>query len=248
MLHFLPFFVKITLEVNAVLDSLFEHYDNIVVLDTETTGINHKTDEIIELAAVRATPNGIEDEMDLFIKLSPGRSLPPVITELTGITEQMLTDEGVEKREACERFCQMLSHPRTLLAAFNAQFDFCFLYYFLAPFSKAHMLKNMGLFDIMTVYKDRREYPHKLKNAIEAYGVEAVNSHRAVDDTKAALLVMEAMRLERDDLMRYRNLFGYHPKYGVSGPQISSVRYLPQGYNRTTRLYEDIAPENVSFF
>jgi DNA polymerase-3 subunit epsilon len=43
---------------------------------------------------------------------------------------------------------------------------------------------------------------------------------------------------EMDDLVHYVNLFGYNPKYGVSGSKISSVKYLPQGYERTKRLYE----------
>ena len=36
--------------------ALFSAFDHLVVLDTETSGIAHKTDEIIELAALRAVP------------------------------------------------------------------------------------------------------------------------------------------------------------------------------------------------
>lgn len=50
-----------------------------------------------------------------------------------------------------------------------------------------------------------RDYPHKLNDAITAYGLEdqAVNSHRAVDDARAAAVLLEAMAAERDDLDRY---------------------------------------------
>ena len=64
------------------------------------------------------------------------------------------------------------------------------------------------------------------------------NSHRAIDDVRATVEVLRAMTEERDDLAQYINLFGYSPKYGVSGPRISSVRYLPQGYEPTSPLYE----------
>ena len=46
------------------------------------------------------------------------------------------------------------------------------------------------------------------------------------------------MAWERDDLDRYLNLFGTHPKYGLSGRKIASVTYRPQPYQRTVPLYE----------
>ena len=89
------------------------------------------------------------------------------------------------------------------------------------------------------MYKDRRSYPHKLCNAIEAYGLgdQVVNSHRAVDDVIATVAVMVEMEKERDDLHNYVNLFGYNPKYGIDGKAIGSVTYKPQGYHETGPLY-----------
>lgn len=224
-----------------MLDSLFTRFDRLVVLDTETTGIDCKKDEIIELAAACVGPNGVEDEMDLFVRLSEGRGLPPMITQLTGITPQQLEQEGVEKWEAAAQFAAMISHPNTLLVAYNAQFDLCFLYYFLARLELADALRGVKMLDAMTVYKDRRQYPHKLQNAIDTYGVPTQNTHRAVDDAKAALEVLEAMAREEDDLLEYVNLFGYNPKYGVSGPRISSITYRPQGRFTGEKLYRQAA-------
>ena len=56
-----------------------------------------------------------------------------------------------------------------------------------------------------------------------------------VDATAPAL---EAMAAERDDLTQYIDLFGVHPKYGVSGRKIASVTYCPQPYDRRVPLYE----------
>ena len=102
------------------------------------------------------------------------------------------------------------------------------------------ILQPPRFLDVLTVYRDRRDYPHKLCNAIEAYGLGeyAVNSHRAVDDARATVLLLEAMAAERDDLDRYLDLFGTHPRYGLSGRRISSVTYRPQPYQRTVPLYE----------
>ena len=147
----------------------------------------------------------------------------------------------MEKTDACTAFCDLLGEgERTLLAAYNAQFDLNFLYHFLRPFGQVGILRAPRFLDVLTVYRDRRDYPHKLSDAIAAYGLEdqAVNSHRAVDDARAAAILLDAMAAERDDLDRYIDLFGYSPKYGVSGRRIGSVTYRPQSYQRLHPLYE----------
>ena len=73
-----------------MLDHIFEAYDAVLVLDTETTGISCRKDEIIELAVLKAGQdvNGLceLETMDEFVRLSEGRHLPDKIVELTGIT------------------------------------------------------------------------------------------------------------------------------------------------------------------
>lgn len=220
---------------------LWEQFDRMVVFDTETTGIEFGRDRIIEIGAV-ALENGTEaGGMDLFVRLPEGRRLDPFIVNLTGITEERLEAEGVGDQEAARAFAALLEGAeRPLLVAYNAQFDLNFLYGLLRPWGLAEVLKKPRFLDALTVYRDRRDYPHKLENAIAAYHLEeqAVNSHRAIDDARAAALLLEAMAEERDDLERYIDLFGVHPKYGVSGRKISSVTYRAQPYDRRKPLYE----------
>lgn len=220
-----------------MLESLFDRFDNIIVLDTETTGFSPRTEEIIELAMLHVSPGGLTREYDQFIRLSPGRSIPQKIVELTGITDSMLENEGVSKAEACADLAEMLSLPRPLVVAYNAQFDLGFLYYFLKSFGKAAVLKNVQMLDALTVYRDRRPFPHKLCDAVAAYSLVSQNTHRAIDDTKATYELLCAMDEEEQDLHRYINLFGYNAKYGVSGQRISSVSYRPQGYENKIKLY-----------
>lgn len=220
---------------------LWEQFDRMVVFDTETTGIDYGKDRIIEIGAVSLEGGAENGSMDLFIRLPEGRRLDPFIVNLTGITEERLEAEGVGDREAAGAFAKLLEGAeRPLIAAYNAQFDLNFLYGLLRPWGLAEVLRKPRLLDAMTVYKDRRDYPHKLENAIEAYHLEdkAVNSHRAIDDARAAALLLEEMAAERDDLERYVDLFGVHPKFGVSGRKISSVTYRPQPYDRRKPLYE----------
>ena len=223
-------------------ETLFEKYDRLVLFDTETTGLQFSRDEIIEFAAVvverRDGKPAIVQEYDQLIALSPGGFVPPKITELTGISTQDLQEKGLPKTRVARDVCEMMQ-GNTLLLAYNAHFDLSFLYYFLLRHGDPMVLKGKDKLDLLTVYKDRRSYPHKLSNAIEAYGLsgKVVNSHRAVDDVIATVSVMEEMEKERSDLMNYVNLFGYNPKYGIDGKPIGSVTYKPQPYNPTIPLY-----------
>ena len=226
----------------AEFSGLFEKYDRLVLFDTETTGLDYRRDEVIEFAAVVVEcQNGkavITEEYDQLVALSPGGFVPPKITQLTGISTQDLLEKGLPKTRVCADIARLIQ-GNTLLLAYNAHFDLSFLFYMLMRDGDIAILKGKDKLDLLTVYKDRRCYPHKLCNAIEAYGLsgQVVNSHRAVDDVVATVAVMREMEKERSDLERYVNLFGYHPKFGISGKPIGSVTYKPQGMEPGTPLY-----------
>lgn len=226
----------------ANIGSIQEKYDKFVIFDTETTGLDFARDEIIEFSAVELQVQGdqvvITREYDNLVTLSPGNTVPPEITQLTGISTQDILERGVPKAQVCQDIAQMFS-GNTLLLAYNAHFDLSFLFYLLLRNGDPTILKGKDKLDLLTVYKDRRPFPHKLCNAIEAYGLsgKVVNSHRAIDDVIATVAVMEAMAAEKDDLECYVNLFGYNAKYGISGKPIGSVTYKPQGFQATLPLY-----------
>ena len=227
----------------AQLESLFSKYDRLVLFDTETTGLNYSRDEIIEFAAVvverRNGQIAIIEQYDELISLSPGGFVPPKIQQLTGITDLDLMERGISKTRVCCDIARMIA-GNTLLLAYNAHFDLSFLFYLLLRHGDPTILKGKDKLDLLTVYKDRHSYPHKLCNAIEVYGLsgKVVNSHRAIDDVIATVAVMEAMEQEKDDLECYVNLFGYNPKYGIESKPIGSVSYKPQPYNPKLPLYE----------
>lgn len=223
-------------------ETLFATYDRLVLFDTETTGLLFSRDEIIEFAAVVVEQSDgiptVIQEYDALVALSPGGFVPPKIEQLTGISTQDLREKGLPKTRVAQDIAQMLK-GNTLLLAYNAHFDLSFLYYFLLRHGDPMILKGKDKLDLLTVYKDRRPYPHKLCNAIEAYGLEGrvVNSHRAVDDCLATVAVMEEMEKEKADLERYVNLFGYNPRFGIDGKPIGSVTYKAQPYNSAQPLY-----------
>ena len=223
----------------AGLDGFFEKYDRLVLLDTETTGLQYSRDEIIEFSAVVLEKQGVVREYDQLITLSPGGFIPPKIQQLTGISEMDIRERGIPKTRLCRDIAEMIG-GNTLLLAYNAHFDLSFLYYLLLRDGDPMILKGKDKLDLLTVYRDRRSFPHRLANAIDAYGLsgKVVNSHRAIDDVLATVEVMKAMIAEKDDLMNYVNLFGYLAQYGIDGKPIGSVTYKPQRYDPARPLYE----------
>ena len=61
--------------------------DEIIALDLETTGLNPRTDSILEIGAVRIKNGRVEDTYAAFINI--GKKIPEFIVGLTGITDEM---------------------------------------------------------------------------------------------------------------------------------------------------------------
>ncbi len=202
-----------------------------IYFDTETSGLDCSECKVIELAMLVVEDGEIIEEYDEFIDIE--EKLDPQITNLTGITDDDLAEKGVYEDVVADDLKEKLT-PGTVMIAHNCQFDLSFIYYLLKRHypSQAHeILSNLDWIDTVTVLKDRKEYPHRLVNAVEHYGIDEVNFHRAIDDTKALYDVTQAMIGERDDLEEYLNVFGYNPKYGVSGPRFDFIEYKRQYFN-----------------
>lgn len=214
-----------------------------IYFDTETSGLDCRNCKIIELAML-IDEDGQITEYDEFVDI--GEPLHPKITRITGITNSMLANDG-EKEEIVAQELKDNMTPGTLMIAHNCQFDLLFVYHLLKrhfPDEADEIVSNVDWLDTLSVLKDRKEYPHKLIDAVEHYRLEKVNFHRAIDDTKALYLVTQEMINERDDLYLYINEFGYNPKYGVSGPRFPFIEYKRQPYhNRGLLPPEDILPK-----
>lgn len=223
---------------------IFSEYERLIILDTETSGLDADRHQIIELAFVELKRDEYFKTVrtyDKFIKLyNEGQKLDAKIVELTGITSEMLEENGITRTEVVEEIAEIFSEERTLVFAYNAQFDIHFLANFLKGSDGENCIKAWDYLDILTVYKDRRPYPHKLRNAISAYHLEneVANTHRAIDDVQATLAILKAMIQEKPDVFRYVNLFGFNPKWGISGKRIEKIRYVAQPYNQRKKLYE----------
>ena len=96
---------------------------SIVFLDTETTGLSAESDTIIELGLVRASFSPSAKKLVSIDRIvsayeDPGKPLSPFITELTGITDEMVRGKHIDEQTVADS----LDNAR-LIVAHNASFD-----------------------------------------------------------------------------------------------------------------------------
>ena len=82
-------------------------------------------------------------------------------TNVCGNVSEDYKTENIAGQMKTELLAALLT-PGTMLAAYNAQFDLLFLYAFLQKYGDARLLQDKQKLDLLTVYRDRRAYPHRL--------------------------------------------------------------------------------------
>ena len=218
----------------------------IVYFDTETTGVKPGKDHIIELALLVYDDGELTEEYDEFIQIDG--KLPSKIVELTGITDEMLKDEGVAAKDAAAKIITVLKND-SVWVAHNTQFDLLFIYNLLKEYFDEEdildKLSKVKWLDTLTIFKDRAGYPHRLENMVEHYKLKDVRFHRAIDDARALKECLKELKLERNDIKEYVNLFGYNPKYGVSGEKFQFITYARQPYFNGLKSYRNILPKTI---
>ncbi len=164
--------------------------DEMIAFDIETTGLSNKTCKIIEIGAVKIKDGEIIDRMDIFV--DPECPIPPEITELTSITDEMV--KGAKKeREALEEFLAFAGDR--LLIAHNANFDVGFIRVAAErhgiPFTNS-FLDTVGL----SKYVNPELKKHKLDIIAKHYDLGDFHHHRASDDAETLARIFFVM-LER---------------------------------------------------
>ena len=158
-----------------------------VVFDIETTGISVNHCAMTEIGAVRISGGEIVERYNTFV--NPEMPIPENITELTGITDDMVKDAPKIDR-AIPEFLKFVGGR--LLIAHNANFDTSFIR---AAAEKVGVPFKNPYLD--TVALSRFVNPdlkrHKLDVLAEHYGLGDFNHHRACDDAEMLALIFFKM-------------------------------------------------------
>ncbi len=147
-----------------------------IYYDTETTGVKAGKDRITEIAAY-------DPELDktFCTFVNPGCPIPAEVTQITKITDEMVKDAPPFK-DIIPSFLEFCSGDVVLIAHNNDGFDKLFLE---AEFGWAgiEMPKWHYIDSLKWSRKYRSDLPrHSLQFLREAYGIEANQAHRALDD------------------------------------------------------------------
>ena len=231
---------------SAVLNRIREIKKGVyVVFDIETTGLKPDADKITEIGAVKIVDGQPADTFSQLI--NPEVPIPAGITELTGITDEMVADKPniAAVLPAFLQFCEGAA-----VVAHNADFDTGFIRY---------QAGRLGLpFDnpiLDTLKLSRQLYPqertHKLNVVAERLGVSLENHHRAVDDATATAKIFIKF-MEMTDWKEAAALEAQVVPPAPDAPCIKDRKYhiilLAQNYTGLKNLYRLISKSNLDYF
>lgn len=160
--------------------------NSFICLDLETTGLNPKTDKIIEIGAIRVE-NGIEMQtFETFV--NPGRLVEDRITKLTGIRDEDIKDAPVIE----EILPEFLEFAKDLpLLGHSILFDYSFIKK--AAVNQKLTFEREGVDTLKIARKYLTELPHRsLEYLCGYYGIEH-NPHRALWDVRATIRLHEIL-------------------------------------------------------
>lgn len=178
-----------------------------IVLDLEMTGLSAKTDQIIEIGAIKVCDGKRVDSYACIVNARC--SVPERVVELTGITDEMVRD-GMEKDEAIGGLLDFLEGY--VLVGQNLNFDYGFLKQWAVNHKRPLEAKAC---DTLKIARELlpADQSKKLSSLCEFFGIERQREHRALDDALETWKVFEAlvkMVSERADVDMER-LFTPHP-------------------------------------
>lgn len=227
--------------------------EEIVVFDTETTGLNVFQDDIIEIAAIRIKGGEVVGEpLDLYIETD--KPILPMLGDKENpmyaiYHEKMSAGELLSPSEALQRFLAYVGTSPIL--AHNANYDYNILDNNLQRYCNDTMqAHDIRCFDSLKLIRLLAPSLHsyKLESLLETFQLAGVNSHQAIDDVKATVSLVRLCAEKAREKQAQQAAFIRHPKVKPFTNVLHSnygERYR-EAVNRLYKLSTDHEPALVS--
>ena len=165
---------------------------NIVVIDTETTGVSERKDELTQIAAARLERGEITEWFVTFV--NPGKPIPDEISHLTNIFDTDVADAPTPV-EACEQLARFVGDAT--LVAHNAAFD----RHFVTKNAGGACLKENLWIDSLDLARIAlpRLKSHRLIDLVHAFDAP-ISTHRADADVEALCAVYRILLAAVSDM------------------------------------------------
>lgn len=202
------------------------HTDTVMVIDTETTGLDHKSEELIEIAAVKLVGDEVVDTFTSLVK--PTVPVRHSSFNVHHISDEMLAD-APPIEDVLPKFLEFMGD--TPFVAHNAIFDYSFI-------NEAHKKllnsrwKNAWI-DSLDMYRAvfPEEPSHGLSALLDRFGFPSHVSHRALDDAENLARVYPKLN----------DLYQQQQAYYLG--QIENIPYLLERYHRVQKAIQGMQSE-----
>ena len=227
--------------------------EEIVIFDTETTGLNVFQDDIIEIAAIRIKGGEVVGEpLDLYIETD--KPILPMLGDKENpmyaiYHEKMSTGELRSPSDALQRFLAYVGTSPIL--AHNANYDYNILDNNLQRYCKDTMqAHDIRCFDSLKLIRLLAPSLHsyKLESLLETFHLAGVNSHQAIDDVKATVSLVRLCAEKAREKQAQQAAFIRHPKVKPFANVLRSNygECYREAVNRLYKLSTDHEPVLVS--
>jgi len=159
-----------------------------IILDIETTGLNPKADEIIEIGAIKIESGKKIDVLNTLI--IPKNPIPPKITEITGITQAQIDTFGIPLSAALTKAVAFLDNLP--IVCHNVEFDRKFI---VAACQKLNIPFNPTTIDTLAIARSIvKGLPnYKLQTLAKHLSIPYGNPHRSMGDCETIWQLYEKL-------------------------------------------------------
>lgn len=233
------------------IENLIEIYDSdrdIIVFDTETTGLDTLSDDVVQIAAIKLHHGEVSDHFDVFIhtdkrlprELSPGVANP--------IVEDYVAADKTKPEDAFKAFIAFVADA--VIAGHNIGFDIKMIRSNIQRRTALDipdfLADDAGQIDTLTLA--RLLYPrhksYRLKDLIVSLGLEGVNSHNASDDVMATYSLISALVAKARKIMPRTKMTHSNPKVMRVAEKLTKV--YSEFYFKYRSLLSDNTPGRLN--